>query len=61
MRTETGFERVDDVREDVADRGTEQRKDDDDDDGDEDEDERVLDQTLTFFTRLINHDDVSLE
>jgi hypothetical protein len=49
------LERIDDVREDVADRGSKQGKDHDDDDGDEDEDERILNQALTLFTRHVHH------
>lgn len=49
------LQRVDDVREDVADRGPEQGENDDHDNGDEDEDERVLNQALTFFTRHVQH------
>ena len=38
----------------------EQRQDDDHDDGDQDEDECIFDQTLTFFTRHVQHCGFSL-
>jgi hypothetical protein len=58
--TKVGLERVDDVRENVTDGGTEQCQDDDDDDGDQDENQRVLNETLTLFTRHIQHFEHSL-
>jgi len=48
----------DDVREDVADRRTDERQDDDDDDRHQHQDERVFDQTLTFFAGHVQHDDL---
>ena len=47
---------VDDVGEDVADRGPEQGEDDDDNDGDEYEDQSVLNHTLAFFFESEFHD-----
>ena len=51
---------VDDVREDIADGRAEQGQDDDHDDRNKDQDEGVFYEALTLFTRLIQHDDISL-
>lgn len=52
-----GLESINDVREHVSYRRAQQRQDDDHNDGDQHEDEGVFDETLTFFTRKIQHDD----
>src|SRR5512143_480362 len=43
-----------DTAENVRDLRTQERQDGNDHDGDEDQDQRVLDETLTFFTRQIH-------
>jgi hypothetical protein len=50
---------VDEIRENVADGGAEQRENDDNNDCDQNQNERVFDQTLTFFTRHVQHVDKS--
>ena len=48
-----------DVGEDIANGWPKQGQDDDHDHCNEHEDKRVLNQTLTFFTRIVHHDDFS--
>jgi hypothetical protein len=51
---------LDDVGEDVADGRAKQDQDDDHDNGNQNQDESVLNEALTLFTRLIQHDTFSL-
>jgi len=44
-----------DVRENVADGRAKDGENDDNDNGDQDQDQSVLDKSLTFFTRLVQH------
>jgi hypothetical protein len=51
---------LNDFRENVADGRAKQDENDDHDNGDQDEDKSVFYEALTLFTRLIQHDDISL-
>jgi hypothetical protein len=50
-----GLDGTDDVGEDVADDGPQEKQDGDNDDGDEHQNQRVLYQALTFFTWKEQH------
>jgi hypothetical protein len=56
---EPELQSVDDVRENVADGGSEQRQNDDDDHCNQHQDQGVFYETLALFTRLVHHDDCS--
>ena len=46
---------VDEVRENIADGGAEQRQNDDNNDGDQNQDQSIFDETLTFFAGHVQH------
>ena len=50
-----GLQGTNDVGEDITDGRAEQRQNDDDYDGDQHEDQGVFNETLTFFTRHVQH------
>lgn len=48
----------DDTREHVTNHRPKQREDDNDDDGDQNEDQRILNEALALFPRLIQHENL---